>query len=365
MTRASRNRETYIDVFRGLMALVMVQGHVCDTLLSKAALAAPLYQWQSLFHGTTAPGFLFASGFVAGLPRAPLSPQAAARRARRLLFVLGVGYFLQLPYFSLWKTLEASGAEATALLACNALQVIAVTQLFVLGLQLLARRTWVKVASILFALVLAAGPFVWASGLAGRVPAALGAYLDRSGGSVFPVFPFSAFVLAGAVAGALIGHLEPVARHRAMVRSGLACLAAGLVMTPVLNPFVDFWGVSPAYVLLRVGALLVLMRAVESLSVPQGPLTRALAVFGHETLLVYVFHLLALFGGVLGRGPLSPWAGQLGFGGAFLVLGLMVPLLLAAAAAWRRTKARYPHGAELVLTFVTVAVIWDFLTQPW
>ena len=91
------------------MALVMVQGHVCDLLLVGAgARARGLYQLQIIFHGSTAPGFLFASGFVAGLPRAPLSPRAALRRARRLLFVLAVGYWLQLPYFSLGKTLAAT-----------------------------------------------------------------------------------------------------------------------------------------------------------------------------------------------------------------------------------------------------------------
>ena len=73
----SANREVYIDTFRGLMALVMVQGHLCDTLLRPAIRAQALYQFQTMFHGSTAPGFLFASGFVAGLPRAPLSARAA------------------------------------------------------------------------------------------------------------------------------------------------------------------------------------------------------------------------------------------------------------------------------------------------
>ena len=76
---------------------------------------------------------------MAGLPRAPLSLRAGLRRARRLLFVLGVGYYLHLPYFSLWKTLGAStSAERALLFACDALQVIAATQLFVLLLQWLA-----------------------------------------------------------------------------------------------------------------------------------------------------------------------------------------------------------------------------------
>ena len=115
------------------MALAMVQGHTSDLLLQEAVRRSGPYQLQLLFHGLTAPGFLFASGFVAGLPRAPLSLRAALRRGRRLLFVLAVGYALHLPYFSLAKTAQASTPERAALFACHALQVIAVTQLLVLG----------------------------------------------------------------------------------------------------------------------------------------------------------------------------------------------------------------------------------------
>ena len=116
---------------------------------------------------------------------------------------------------------------------------------------------------------------------------------------------------------------------------------------------------------IRIGALLLLMRVVEWLSVHRGPLTRSLALLGHETLLVYVFHLLALYGGVLGEGPLSRWSGSLLFAQAFLVLGLMVPALVLAAFAWRHVKARFPHEAELLLAFLTVAFCWEFASRPW
>src|SRR5258708_39768667 len=91
-SRRPGNREFYIDAFRGLMALVMVQGHVCDALLTPAARAEPWYVFQTMFHGSTAPGFLFASGFVAGLPRAPPSPPASLRRARRPLLLPAAGH---------------------------------------------------------------------------------------------------------------------------------------------------------------------------------------------------------------------------------------------------------------------------------
>jgi fucose 4-O-acetylase-like acetyltransferase len=364
--RSQGSREVYIDAFRGLMALVMVQGHLCDTLLSPAALAQPLYRWQTVFHGTTAPGFLFASGFVAGLPRAPLSIPASLRRARRLLFVLGVGYLLHLPYFSLWKIVAvASGAETAALFACDALQVIAVTQLAVIGLQLLARRRWILVAGALAAALLAAGPAVWAAGLSARVPPILGAYLDASLGSPFPVFPFSAFVLAGAVAGAALGRQDAGTRRRRTLATAGVLLAAGTALGRLLAGRVDFWTVSPAYVLVRLGGLLLLLALVERATRGRVLGVKAVALLGRETLLVYALHLYLLFGGVLGPAPLGTLAGRLGFAGAGLVLASMVPLLLAAAWIWHRTKSRFPHEASLLLAFLTVAFLYEFLTRPW
>ncbi len=348
------------------MALAMVQGHVMDTLLTRAALAEPWYVWQQTLHGSTAPGFLFASGFVAGLPRAPLSLRAGLRRARRLLFVLGVGYYLQLPYFSLWKTLgDSTSAERALLFACDALQVIAATQLLVLGLQWVAGRSWTRWAGVLALAIVAATPFVWASGFAARLPEALAAWVDESTGSRFPVFPFSAFVLAGTLAGARLGHVPAPRRHRLEIAAGTGLLLLGGVLGLALRGRVDFWGPSPAYVFVRLGALLLLLRVVEAAAAWGLPGIRALALLGHETLLVYVLHLTLLFGGVFGPSPLTAWHGALGFAGATGVLALMIPVLLAAAWLWRTAKQRAPHEAQLLLLFVTIAFLYELAVRPW
>jgi len=360
------NRELYIDAFRGLMALVMVQGHVMDTLLERAALAEPWYVFQQMFHGSTAPGFLFASGFVAGLPRAPLSLRASVRRGRRLLFVFGVGYFLHLPYFSFWKTFGASSpAERRLLFACDALQVIAATQFLVLALQWVAGRQWTRWAAVLAVAIIAATPLVWSSGVSLRLPEALAPWLDASTGSRFPVFPFSAFVLAGTLGGATIGRVEPRTRHRRELWWGLGLVALGVALTWALAGRVDYWGASPAYAFVRLGGLLLLLRLVESSAEAGLPGVRGLALLGHETLLVYVLHLYLLFGGVFGRSPLTPWHGQMGFTGAFGVLLLMLPPLLAAAWLWRTAKHHAPHEAQLLLVFVSVAFSYEFAVRPW
>jgi len=359
-------RALYLDAFRGLMALVMVQGHVMDALLSPAAAALPLYQWQRLLHGSTAPGFLFASGFVVGMPRAPLSLRAGLRRARRLLFVLGVGYYIHLPYLSLWKTLgAASAAERAQLFACDALQVIAATQLFVLALQWLAGRRWTWLAGGLALAITLATPSVWASGVAARLPEALAPWLDAATGSSFPVFPFSAFVLAGNLTGALLGHATPERRHRLALAAGAALLATGSVLAFVLRGRVDFWGPSPAYVLIRLGGLLWLLWLVERAVATQAWSMCALALFGHETLLVYVLHLTLLYGGAIRPSPLVAWHDQLGFAGALTVLLLMLPVLYAAAWLWRQAKQHAPREAQLLLLFLTLALLYEFCARPW
>jgi len=349
------------------MALVMVQGHLCDHLLSPVARALPLYQFQAVFHGSTAPGFLFASGFVAGLPRAPLSLKASVRRARRLLFVLGVGYALHLPYFSFWKTATAaSPAELRALFACDALQAIGVSQLAVLGVQWIAGRRWPLLTGLLAIAMLAAGPFVWNARLSERLGPAIGPYFDVMTGSHFPLFPFATFVLAGTVAGATVGRQEPRTRRRRALRSGVSLLACGWALHAfLLKGHVDFWGVSPAYTLIRLGALLLLLLLVDLLGTREPAGFRALSLLGRETLLVFVLHLQLLYGGVLAAGPLQPLAGRLGFAQAGLVLLGMLPVLFAAAWSWHRVKARAPHEATLLLVFLGTVFVYEFLTRPW
>jgi len=347
------------------MALVMVQGHVSDALLRADIRTTPLYQLEILFHGSTAPGFLFASGFVAGLPRAPLSLRASLRRARRLLFVLGVGYALHLPYFSLWKTLDASPAQKAALFACDALQVIAVTQLGVLLLQAAFGRRWTVAAGALGVLIVALSPMLWAAQVSERLPPFLAAYVDNRTGSIFPVFPFAAFVLAGNVAGALLGRQDPRVRHRRALLFGAFALVAGFVLARLLEGRVDFWSVSPAYVLLRLGGLVLLLRLVEVAAARGLPGIPMLALLGRETLLVFVLHLYLLFGGIVGAPPLGPWHGALGLSAVAVVLAGMVLALFVAAWLWRTAKHHAPQETSFALSFLTAAFLFEFVTRPW
>jgi len=121
------------------------------------------------------------------------------------------------------------------------------------------------------------------SGVAQRMPAFLGAYLDRSTGSYFPLFPFSAFILAGTVAGAAIA-----ARSPRFVIDARCCGVWRFWSSGGCSLFrwPDAWisGSVAAYTLMRLGGVLLILRLVEIGCQRNGSPFRALALLGHETL---------------------------------------------------------------------------------
>jgi hypothetical protein len=178
--------------------------------------------------------------------------------------------------------------------------------------------------------------------------------------------PYATFVLAGTVAGTVLGRQTAPARHRREAAAGVALLALGFALSWALAGRVDFWKISPGYVLLRLAFLLLLLRAVEAAAVRGLPGMRALALLGRETLLVYVLHLVWLYGGVVGGpSPLLALAGRMSFPATIGILGVMVPLLLAAAWAWNRAKAKAPARAQVALAFASAWFLAAFLLRPW
>jgi fucose 4-O-acetylase-like acetyltransferase len=207
-----------------------------------------------------------------------------------------------------------------------------------------ARR--VRICAVLGLLIAGVAPLVTQLNWNG-VPPLVKAYLAPDY-NYFGFFPWAAYAAFGMSAGSLIRLLKREDYDRAMQWAALLGVALIVMARYFANlPFSiyaksDFWLDSPAQVLIKLGAILVIL-AVAYVWTEYGaaPGWSWVRQFGTTSLLVYWVHIELVYGRWL------PWCknnldvGQTALA-AVVVIGLM--LLLAVVKTYRRDIAAYVSG---------------------
>ncbi|HWP83907.1 MAG TPA: heparan-alpha-glucosaminide N-acetyltransferase domain-containing protein, partial [Terriglobia bacterium] len=308
-TPPSPARLGYLDLLRGFFILVMIEGHTLRLFLSPETQETAAFRYQELIHNLTGPVFLFAAGaaFVySSFPRWEVCRRWSPPLRRRLLRWTGVlvaGYALQLTFPTLRRTLAEGTPEQLAyLLSLNILQCIVYSLLLLQCLLRLAPdQRWFFRATLLGAAVLALpAPLAWDYGR--HLPVWLAPLLSGNTRSIFPLFPYAAYAMAGAA----WGYRHLLARGRdaeeAYLRQSCwyaAALSAGASLPLLLQPHPasrEFWETSPLAFLLRTGGLVFLAAAARLRESRLLPRWQWLAATGEQSLLIYVAHLLILYG---------------------------------------------------------------------
>lgn len=355
----------------------MVETHVVNAYLPLAARKSTFFFWLSFVNGLVAPAFLFASGFSLALQARRqwenwLRLGAAFRRQmRRLGFILLVAYYMHLPHFGLSRFLTPQDqAFWKSALQVDVLQCIVVSLLAIDFLILLTRKQvlFVWAAAALGVAATLVTPWIWGQDFIGRIPLALAMFLNSNGGSLFPLFPWISFVIAGSCAAHLF--LNAAGKHqdsRYMNRTlfvSLAAVAGALVarQLPLFSAWnVGFYRTSPLYVVVRLGCVLILCAGLYFMEKRLGWVPGAIRLAGQESLLVYCAHLLLIFS-VLRRPPVASILGrEAGYGVCFLLSVGLILLMLLLAKPWHRWKREYPRFAKAALIAVSAVSIIIFL----
>jgi uncharacterized membrane protein len=378
-TGSGGTRYGFVDLLRGLALVVMVETHVVNAYLPPAARKSEFFFWLSFVNGLVAPSFLFASGFSLVL-QARRQWEAWLRlgpvfwkQMRRLGFILLVAYYLHLPHFGLSKFL-ASRDQAfwKAAFQVDVLQCIVVSLLVVDLLILLLRRPAIFVWGTVF---IGAGaalitPWIWGQDFVGRVPLPLALFLHPHGVSLFPIFPWISFVMAGSCAAHFfLNAVEKQADLRYMRMAFLISLPAIVVAMfardlPLFGAWkAGFYKTSPLYVLIRLGCVLILCAGLHFMEKRLGWMPNLIRLAGQESLLVYCAHLMLIFSilrqplvaNVLGR--------EAGYGVCFLLSLVLILLMLLSAKIWHGWKRNYPRYAKSALMTAVVISAVIFLLR--
>lgn len=375
------SRIHFLDILRGSAVVIMVLGHSIDAVLSPAFRTTELFRVYDLVRGFTAPVFLFVSGmaFAVATDRRweeYVRPGAAtAQRVLRLLLLLALGYALHLPFFSLRKVVAgATPADWSQLLQADVLHCLAVGLLLLQGLVMLGRSRERTARLTLGAAVVMAllPPFLWDPAVTGLLPAPLVPYVSFHPLSIFPVLPFGAFLFAGAVAGHGLLHARAQGTETAFadrllagsVLAGAFGLLLELVPLTVLPPH-DYWKASPNFFLLRLAGVLLVTSAFHSVRSIPPVMARHVVTLGQASLLVYVVHLVLVYGSAANLGLAQILGRNLSALQAIGVGVVVTLLMLGLVHAWNHLRARHRWPTRLVRLALVSGLLFFFITNPY
>jgi uncharacterized membrane protein len=377
--RPSATRHGFIDLLRGFALIFMIETHVVNAYLPEAYRSSQFFYWLSFINGLVAPAFLFAAGSSVILQASRNWDQWLGlsspflRQMRRLGFITLVAYYTHIQCFKLSCYLNPEQPDLwRKTLQVDILQCI-VASLLVVHLLIVALRKPLLTAwgaGMLAALVALLTPLVWSQDFTGRIPLALALSLNPHGVSLFPLFPWTCFVLSGSVAAFLFlksmneGH--EIRHIRNVFLLGLFMIACGLIgrWAPITLPgHENFYTTSPLYVMIRLGCLLVIVALLAGLEKLAHLVPKSIQVAGQESLLVYGVHLWLIFAVFRGKhvGPILGLEG--GYAKCFMLSAVVTVFMLWLAGRWQRLKRDYPARVKRAQAAAVIIMIIVFVLR--
>jgi hypothetical protein len=376
-------RFLFIDLYRSAVIFFMLEGHVARVVLAQEFQQTWWFRLHELFHGITAPAFLFGAGltFVISTRKRweefhSWGPRLA-RRIGRLLFVLMLGLALHLPFLSARKTiLEGSAQDFLQLFQCDVLICIGVG-LLALHAVLFFLKTEARFFGLVLTIALAVvflTPIVWEIDFLNILPIPLAQLMNSRHGSQFPLFPYVGFLFMGVIVSwefrVFVERHQEVLFVRRLLLLGAVSVIAGIAaeLIPVRwYAHSDFWYTGPPYFFVRSGVLMMMIAGFWHLERMISSQRRVLTVFGRESLFIYVLHLVLIYGSVM-NAPVNLqafMAGSLGVFSSLLACILFITAMLGIALGWNTLKEKHFRWYRLIQLVACAAVLyvlfnWDY-----
>jgi len=311
--KPKNNRIIFLDIMRAIAVLMMVQGHTTDTFL-----ADEYRTYDSIFfaiwitlRGFTAPIFMFTSGtvftYLFAKNKLPFAQNPRVKKGfYRFLTLVIIGYLLRYPTYKIFDFSNVSETQWTIFFGVDALHLIGFGLLFIIITLYLAEKIKLNpyllfgaVTLFFFVLTIPIRGIEWSEIL----PLPLAGYLYRGSGSIFPLFPWAGYVLAGG----LLGHylaVNPGIQRTKEFATKIALLGISMIIFSILfnmvksgfNHDVSFWNMGIPLIFFRLGVVVLLNGIIAFTALKLETVPPLLIQIGKNTLLIYVVHLIILYG---------------------------------------------------------------------
>lgn len=348
--KAKASRVIFVDLLRLLASFQMLHGHTLDALMAHELRQGEIFRIWSWQRGLVSVGFLFAAGIAFTLSTLGKMDAFKAdrkrvwKRWRRIGWLITLGYLMHFPAEAFGSDAARATASLHGFMIADVLQCIGVS---IAVVQLITHFAPNKNVVIAAAATLSCLCFFTAP-LADAVPfegwyRPFANYLTHKGGSLFPLFPWSGFVWAGVACAAWV--TPQGARTEAKVPVPrlivLAAVMFGVYFVAKVVPFTLVTDETtshsvPSFVILKLASVLAVVVLLSILGLFITRLPRFLQTLAGESLMLYWFHLMLLYGAGIGLG--SVIGRTLPIGQALLAAGAMVIVSAGVGLWWNRTK---------------------------
>jgi uncharacterized membrane protein len=314
MSKGFKKRIIFLDLMRALAVLMMVQGHTIDTFLADEfrTYDSNFYNMWLTVRGFTAPIFMFTSGvvftYLLRLNKMPFFENPRVYKGfKRFLLLIVVAYMLRFPTPRMLDFSMVSHAQWLIFFTVDALHIIGFGILFILCLVYILERTksnFNLVFTIGFLCFWCAYPFTYSVNWTNHMAVFFASYMYQGTGSLFPFFPWVSYVLAGAVLGNYLAFNPDVFRSPKFSYKLLACGGILIAASFLVNLFDqtvlgwphDFFTDNFSLVLNRIGVVVILNGLMALASARVHKIPDIINDVGKNTLLIYVVHVVILYG---------------------------------------------------------------------
>ena len=366
MNTPAQERYLFVDLLRGWAVFVMIETHIVNAVLLQPLKDQAPFKALSFVNGLVAPSFLFCAGFAFAISLTRRWTQFMRLERQfwrfivRMLFILVVAYSLHLPFFSLARMgTIADDRLWVSFFQVDILQVIAVTLIFLLLLATVVRnQVAFQICAGAFALALIfTSPVVRAMDLS-ALPMWLRPYFSLQFKSQFPLFPWAAFLICGTLLGYRFVDAAEKGRGEGCIRWFGILAAAGIIASLAIEalpfaiyPNLSFWNASPEFFFVRLGCVVLALAGLRYQE-RRGRTRKSslIALFGQESLLVYVVHLLIVYGYTYDFSFVRMFGPTLNYLQALGLFAALTVAMYAMAFVWHRLKKwnmTVAHAAEV------------------
>jgi uncharacterized membrane protein len=353
-------RYTFIDLLRGWAIIIMIEVHVFNAFLLPDLRQAGWFDILTFINGLVAPSFLFVSGFAfqvssgSKLDEMRKFKSAFWKKLWRYFSIVLIGYALHLPYKSLSKIINKSTPEQLqGFFAVDVLQCIGagLIVLFILRLMIHSDKIYYYTLIGLLIFVMIISPIFWKTELTTFLHPVFANYFNRLNGSLFPVFPWINFILAGAIFAKYFLDAAENGKEKIFVRrtaiTGIVMLLLGhLFYSGIFPGSLTSIIPHPVFFMERLGYVLVFAAMCRAYSRWRNTARSFVLDASRESLLIYWLHLVVIYGVIFGGKSLASMIGpSLNALESIAVTLLLITLMIIVAKLWGWTKNKYPNYA--------------------